>query len=51
MYMLGLLNARERTAQDWAELLKGADDKFQLTVIHQPLQSALAVVEVTWGGE
>jgi hypothetical protein len=50
MYMLGLLNARERTAQDWSVLLKGADERFQLTTIHQPPQSTLAVVEVTWSG-
>lgn len=50
MYMLGLLNARERTAKDWSALLKGADERFQLTTIHQRPQSALAVVEVTWSG-
>ncbi|GAM41030.1 O-methyltransferase [Talaromyces pinophilus] len=50
MYMLGLLNSRERTAEDWSALLKGADERFQLTTIHQPPQSALAIVEVTWSG-
>ena len=50
MYMLGLFNTRERTAQDWSVLLKGADESFQLTAIHQQPQSALAVVEVTGMG-
>lgn len=36
MYMLGLFNAKERTAQDWSALLKGADERFQLTAIYQP---------------
>ncbi|EED12284.1 O-methyltransferase, putative [Talaromyces stipitatus ATCC 10500] len=45
---LGAKNVRERTAQGWSALLKGVDERFQLTAIHQPAQSTLAVVEVTW---
>jgi hypothetical protein len=29
-YMLGLLKARECTAQDWSALLKRADERFHL---------------------
>ncbi|KAH8694169.1 O-methyltransferase-domain-containing protein [Talaromyces proteolyticus] len=50
MYMLAFQNARERTAQEWSALLKRADGRFQLTRVHQPPRSVLAVVEVTWDG-
>ena len=50
MYMLAFQNARERTADDWSALFKEADPRFMPTQVHQPPQSSLAVVEVTWGG-
>ena len=43
--MLAALNSRERTAEDWAALLKGADERLTLKAINQPLGSAFTVIE------
>lgn len=43
--MLTALNSRERTAEDWAALLKEADERLTLQAINQPPGSAFAVIE------
>ena len=42
--MVGL-NARGRTAEDWAAVLKGADKRLILRPINQPLGSPFAIIE------
>jgi 6-hydroxytryprostatin B O-methyltransferase len=43
--MLTMHNARERTAEDWAALLKGADERLTIKAINQQPGSAFAVIE------
>ena len=43
--VLTALNSRLRTAEDWAALLKGADERLTLKAINQPPGSAFAVIE------
>ncbi|KAL3471617.1 S-adenosyl-L-methionine-dependent methyltransferase [Aspergillus californicus] len=50
MHMLGFQNALERTRNDWEGLIRGANERFQITAVKQPEGSFLAVVEVTWTG-
>jgi len=45
IHMLTALNSRERTAEDWAALLKGADERLTLSTVNQPPGSAFAVIE------
>ncbi len=45
MHGLTALNSRERTAEDWAALLKGADERLTLEAINQPPGSAFSVIE------
>ncbi|KAL4792204.1 S-adenosyl-L-methionine-dependent methyltransferase [Aspergillus venezuelensis] len=50
MHMLGFQNALERTKEDWEGLIRGADERFQVTGVQQQKGSLLAVIEVTWVG-
>jgi hypothetical protein len=45
------LNAKERTRQDWENLLANADPRFELESIITPPQSVLSIIQVIWGGE
>ena len=46
--MLALFNARERSLQDWKELLKATDEGLELVGVIQPKGSALGLLEVQW---
>ncbi|KAL4935046.1 hypothetical protein BDV06DRAFT_229194 [Aspergillus oleicola] len=48
MYMMAFQNARERTVDDFAALIKAADSRYELTATHQPSNSVVAVMEVTF---
>ena len=49
--LLGLYNAKERDASDWASLLQDADPRFKLLAIKQPSGSRLAIIDVIWKSE
>jgi hypothetical protein len=44
----GLLNAKERTQEDWKKLFKKADESFDVKAFKKPEGAASTVIEVTW---
>lgn len=46
--MASLFNGRERTVNEWKELLASADPRFVMKGVTVPKGSALAVIEVVW---
>ena len=46
--MLELFNSKEREADGWTNLLKTADERFQLVDISVPPGSKLSFVEARW---
>ena len=48
--MLALLNARERSATEWEELVKSADERFRLEWIVQPPLANQAIIGIVWCG-
>lgn len=46
--MKQLLNAKERSADDWAELFHKADPGFQIVQIKKPRLSKLSIIEFCW---
>ncbi len=46
--MMAMVNARERGADDWADLFREADERFKFIGIRKPPGSQLAFIEVTW---
>ena len=48
--MLALLNAQERSAEEWESLLQKADSRFKLSRIIQPLLANQGIIEVVWCG-
>ena len=46
--MLGILNARERDADEWRSLFKEADTRFDFLGVKQPEGSSLAIMEARW---
>ncbi|KUI73939.1 Sterigmatocystin 8-O-methyltransferase [Cytospora mali] len=44
------MNAKERTREEWAELLSTADQRFHIESIVTPRQAVHSVIEVTWRG-
>lgn len=46
--MLEIHNGKERDLEDWKQLFKVADTKFQFLSVYQPLQSRLAIIEFVW---
>ena len=48
MAMKQLLNAKERSAEDWIRLFQEADPKSQLTQMSKPQRSELSVIEFGW---
>ncbi|ROV92194.1 hypothetical protein VMCG_09278 [Cytospora schulzeri] len=44
------MNAKERTREEWEELLSTADQRFQIESIVMPKQSVHSVIEVLWRG-
>ncbi len=49
--MKELLNAKERTSENWKQLFHDADPRFKLSQIKKPPASELSIVEFTWEGE
>ncbi|KAL4787406.1 hypothetical protein BJX76DRAFT_345663 [Aspergillus varians] len=50
LYIMSLQNGRERTTEDVRALLNNVYKRFELTKIHRPVGSVLAIVEMTWTG-
>ncbi|KAL9034827.1 MAG: hypothetical protein Q9214_006866, partial [Letrouitia sp. 1 TL-2023] len=46
--MKQILNARERSAEDWSRLFNEADPRFQLVQIKRPQLSELSIIEFSW---
>jgi len=49
--MKELLNAKERTSEEWKQLFHDADPRFRLVQIKKPPASELSIVEYIWEGE
>ena len=49
--MKELLNAKERTSEDWKQLFQEADPRFKLISIKKPPASELSIVEFCWEAE
>lgn len=49
--MKQIQNAKERDAEDWAQLFEFADPRFRFEPIVEPQGSTLAIVYATWEGE
>ncbi|KAK9777698.1 putative S-adenosyl-L-methionine-dependent methyltransferase [Seiridium cardinale] len=43
-------NGKDRSRQDWIDLFREADERFNVVSIETPPRSALAVIEVVWEG-
>ena len=50
MYMLEILNAREREEAEWRELFRLADTRFKFLGVTRPEGSNLALIEACWEG-
>lgn len=46
--MLQIQNSRERERQDWEQLFKEADPRFEFLGVQQPAGSKLAFIEARW---
>jgi ABC-type uncharacterized transport system YnjBCD substrate-binding protein len=46
--MLEFHNGKERDAEDWAQLFKDADPRFQYLGVKKPPMSRLGLIEATW---
>ncbi|TVY82551.1 O-methyltransferase gsfB, partial [Lachnellula suecica] len=51
IYMKGLANAKERNADEWAQLFKLVDPQFSPCEIQSPEGSVMSIISVTWQGE
>lgn len=49
--MKELLNAKERTSEDWKQLFHDADPRFKLLQIKKPPASELSIIEFSWEWE
>lgn len=49
--MMGMYNAKERDWDDWIEVFKEADPRFELKSVKAPPKSALAMITVEWKGD
>lgn len=45
LQMMVVLNAKERTREEWARLLKDADERFVLTACKQPLGNSACILQ------
>ena len=50
MIIFTCFGGTERTASDFAKLLKEADERFLLEGITKPRGSAMSIVEISWRG-
>jgi len=51
LVMLTLLNAQERTAGDFEELFRKADERFVFKGVTRPKGCRMSIVEAIWNGE
>ena len=51
MGMKQLFNAKERDKDDWIQLFRAADPRFQLVQITKPELSELSIIEFRWEEE
>ncbi|KAL7955021.1 O-methyltransferase domain-containing protein [Trichoderma compactum] len=50
MMMLAIFNAKERTAEDWAAVLKMADDRFRVNTIKMIPGASVGLIDVVFDG-
>lgn len=43
-------NAQERTAQEYSDLVKTADERYTVNAVRRPENSTMSIVEVGWLG-
>lgn len=48
--MLAVLNSRERSAEEWNDLIQSADTRFKLAKIIQPPWANQGILAVVWCG-
>ncbi|KAH5652259.1 hypothetical protein HBI51_076110 [Parastagonospora nodorum] len=48
LVMKACFNAKERSVEDWTNLLKAADERFAIRNVTQPKGSQLQIIEVQW---
>ena len=48
--MQTLFNAQERTAKEYEDLFKGADERYIVDAVRRPKGSTMSIVEVGWSG-
>ena len=48
--MMAMLNAKERSSDDWAQLFRDADERFQFHGVRKPPTSQMAFIEASWRG-
>ena len=48
--MLTMLNALERSEEDWHNLVRSADSRFRLSRTIQPPFANQGLIEITWCG-
>lgn len=48
LVMKGCFNAKERDIQAWTELLKKADERFEIRDVKRPEGSQLQIIDVEW---
>ena len=46
--MMFMLNAKEREYDDWAELFRGADERFRFLGVQHPPGAQEAIIEACW---
>ena len=49
--MLQLLNSNQRDAEEWQDLFRKADERFEFVGIRKPAGAALSLIEAYWKGE
>ena len=48
MQMMTVVNAKERTEEDWADIVRRADQRFELKAMVTPSGAAMAVIEIVF---
>lgn len=48
MQMMAAVNSKERTEEDWVEVIKRADSRYSVEAVVTPAGSAMAVIEIVF---
>lgn len=48
MQMMAAVNSKERTEEDWVEVIKRADSRYSVEAVVTPPGSAMAVIEIVF---